>query len=298
VKGVEVPEGCPTSIPQRHTSTIVKYQEVCYQYVDVEKFWDDARDYCWQNGGSLVTIDDPDTNRFIVDTLNSLPWTNNGLWIGLHDRSSELDWTWVTAFKNDARASWYNWGSGHPGAFLHSHRDCVRMKRRDGWKWHETYCHFLKYHYRFICEYDADELAEVDPMAAVHVGMRENHAVTTPSPTPSTEGHSETSVRSGGRVEAGIQPQLRSSSNHRKDTHHNTGGTEEETQSEPVFGEKILVYKVKSKSTRNFESQETSTPSSVSNKSLIFQKLLFNVCFFFINIRIAYNTDVFSSTYS
>ena len=47
-----------------------------------------------------------------------------------------------------------HFGRGHPGAFLHSFRDCVRMVRGGGhWRWHETPCTVLKWQYKFICEY-------------------------------------------------------------------------------------------------------------------------------------------------
>ena len=45
------------------------------------------------------------------------------------------------------------WARGHPKAFLHSLRDCVRMVRKSSWKWHETPCSALKWKYRFICQY-------------------------------------------------------------------------------------------------------------------------------------------------
>ncbi len=48
-----------------------------------------------------------------------------------------------------------NWAQGHPKAFLHSLRDCVRMRRKSGWRWHETPCSALKWKYRFICQYGA-----------------------------------------------------------------------------------------------------------------------------------------------
>lgn len=45
------------------------------------------------------------------------------------------------------------WARGHPGAWFHSMRDCVRMDRGAGWRWKETACSGLKWHYRFICMY-------------------------------------------------------------------------------------------------------------------------------------------------
>ena len=48
-----------------------------------------------QHGGRLVKIDDANTNHFIVQTLNSLWWRNNGVWIGLNDRNVEMNWQWI-----------------------------------------------------------------------------------------------------------------------------------------------------------------------------------------------------------
>jgi len=51
-------------------------------------------------------------------------------------------------------ATWFNWAEGHPRAFFHRFRDCVRMGRNGGrWSWHETPCSTLKWKYRFICQY-------------------------------------------------------------------------------------------------------------------------------------------------
>ena len=52
---------------------------------------------CMQYGGRLVKIDDAETNRFVVTTLNSLWWRNNGVWIGLHDQHVELHWQWISS---------------------------------------------------------------------------------------------------------------------------------------------------------------------------------------------------------
>ena len=50
---------------------------------------------CVQYGGRLVKINDAETNEFVVTSLNGLWWRNNGVWIGLHDRHSELRWQWI-----------------------------------------------------------------------------------------------------------------------------------------------------------------------------------------------------------
>jgi hypothetical protein len=50
-----------------------------------------------QYNGNLVKVDNENINRFLVNTLNSLTeWKNFGVWIGLQDQDSELQWQWVT----------------------------------------------------------------------------------------------------------------------------------------------------------------------------------------------------------
>ena len=60
----------------------------------------------------------------------------------------------VRVLDTNEPASWFNWARGHPRAFLHGIRDCVRMGRNRGrWLWHETPCNALNWKYRFICQY-------------------------------------------------------------------------------------------------------------------------------------------------
>lgn len=155
-RGVNCTVECPRNLP--HTTAMKVFRgDYCYQFVSQEKYWTEARDYCLYNGGRLVKIDDSATNEFIINSLNGLWWRNDGVWIGLHDTISEMNfqWTGYKLYENEA-VHWTNWGHGHPKAFLHSHRDCVRMVREGGkWKWHETPCKTLRWHYRFICEYRA-----------------------------------------------------------------------------------------------------------------------------------------------
>lgn len=163
---------CPNDLP--FTTSMKVFHDSCYQFVSKEMYWDEARDFCLRYGGRLAKVDDPDTNRFVIASLNSLWWRNSGIWIGLHDTKSELQWHW-TGYKDgeDDPVLWTNWGRGHPGAFLHNRRDCVRMVRGDGadWRWHETFCHSLRWHYRFICEYRKTSATDDDATAAASAAV-------------------------------------------------------------------------------------------------------------------------------
>lgn len=39
---------CPNGLP--YTTLMAAYDQRCFQFVSVEKFWDDARDHCWRVG--------------------------------------------------------------------------------------------------------------------------------------------------------------------------------------------------------------------------------------------------------
>jgi len=139
------------------TTAVFLHNDVCYQFVDNEVHWTTAMKYCRKHGGKLVSIPDSGTQQYLASILNALPWSNSGVWIGLHDRNGELDWEWVTSNELVSESPvYFHWGKGHPKAYLHNYRDCVRMKRgrHDNWKWHETPCSLLFWKYKYICEYE------------------------------------------------------------------------------------------------------------------------------------------------
>jgi hypothetical protein len=57
--------------------------------------WTSARDTCRRAGGELITIRRRDIQIFVEQTMSQI-WSKNGMWIGAHDRDSEMDWFWVT----------------------------------------------------------------------------------------------------------------------------------------------------------------------------------------------------------
>lgn len=65
-------------------------------FVDVEKYWDEARGYCWKMGGEMLYVQDSETMTFIKNVLNSekLGWDSNGVWNGASDlRGKGWEWT-------------------------------------------------------------------------------------------------------------------------------------------------------------------------------------------------------------
>jgi len=164
-------EKCPADLPDTEISIV--HKGFCYQFVDVEKKWDDARDYCWKYNGKLLTIENEETQNFIKSSLNSLPWTNNGVWIGLHDKTAEMSFEWATKQKYVGRImSYSNWARGHPKAWFHQLRDCITMRRNSHWKWHEAYCNSPLHRYRFICQYEVP-----NPTSPPHVALQNQNLI-------------------------------------------------------------------------------------------------------------------------
>lgn len=58
-------------------------------------YWYTARDTCSSRGGMLVQIRTAEIQQFVVNTLSSLHWNRNGVWIGAHDLDDEGHWKWV-----------------------------------------------------------------------------------------------------------------------------------------------------------------------------------------------------------
>lgn len=86
---------CPTSVrSSSHYKTI--YGDQCFIFVDSEKYWDTAQDYCQRMGGDLLKVKSAAKMRFIKDSLATVGWTRNGVWLGAHDRIRESHWQWTT----------------------------------------------------------------------------------------------------------------------------------------------------------------------------------------------------------
>ena len=75
-----------------------------YLYVEKNRNWHDARDYCAAQGGHLVTIDSASENDFIFRL------TGGNTWLGATDEVQEGIWVWVTG----ETWSYSNWDKGEP----------------------------------------------------------------------------------------------------------------------------------------------------------------------------------------
>ncbi|KAK6172173.1 hypothetical protein SNE40_015893 [Patella caerulea] len=167
---------CPANIQRGlylHT-----HGDKCYEFVTTRKnHWKEARAYCQNNGGDLVTVKDDVVEQFIVGVLRSLNFYS-GLWIGLTDEQKEGEYRWVTG----EVSSYFNWSPGEPSLFLHNFEDCVVLKMEAG-RWADAPCELPLDSYPWICEY-ALQPATTTTIKAIPTTIKmETHSSTTSKPT-------------------------------------------------------------------------------------------------------------------
>ncbi|XP_021372939.1 macrophage mannose receptor 1-like [Mizuhopecten yessoensis] len=174
---------CPGSVARNKYLKV--YGGRCLQFVLHEKSWTRAKADCKSRGGNLVMIKTTGKQTFVYNTLKSLHWHYNGLWIGGSDSVREGKWVWV----DGTPMSFGNWHRGqgpsaHHGFFFSSSsfEDCAQMRLDDSGRWHDYSCGRS---YSYICEYGFTSTA-VATAVPPH---------TTPRPVPKTTPRPRTTVR-------------------------------------------------------------------------------------------------------
>lgn len=113
-----------------------------YYVSDKVLSWNDAKEYCEDMGGHLVTITSKDENIF----LSSLDSTHKvGHWIGGNDIEVEGKWVWITGESFD----YTNWDNAEPnnGGGVEDY-----LVLRENGTWNDGYSHVGKM--GFICEWE------------------------------------------------------------------------------------------------------------------------------------------------
>ena len=64
-----------------------------YKWVPVQMTWPEARDYCWDDGGYLVTVTSKAENKYVWARR---PGWRGQSWLGASDKKNEGTWVWVT----------------------------------------------------------------------------------------------------------------------------------------------------------------------------------------------------------
>ncbi|XP_072174210.1 C-type lectin domain family 17, member A-like [Diadema setosum] len=62
----------------------------CYRFVTDTSSWDEARNYCGIYEGSLVSLNEPGENEWVISQISG----NQDYWIGLVDNDGLLRYSW------------------------------------------------------------------------------------------------------------------------------------------------------------------------------------------------------------
>lgn len=120
-----------------------------YLAVYTQMNWNDARDYCRNMKGDLVTITSEQENQFVYEL-------NPNTWIGLSDAIEEGNWKWVTG----EPLEYTNWAEGEPNncsdctnVYMEEGEDFAGFKGNAPEKWNDCPIEVSS----FVCEWDASK---------------------------------------------------------------------------------------------------------------------------------------------
>lgn len=121
-----------------------------YLFVDTPLSFEEARDWCIEKGGHLVTISSKEENDYISDLMNK----NKGFYYMIGIYKSTIDDQWKNV--NGEEVSFINWISGsYPDV-----NRCGVLTKTGGWKTIEYGKDSFDGLYGFICEWDDDAIYE------------------------------------------------------------------------------------------------------------------------------------------
>ncbi|XP_050405448.2 macrophage mannose receptor 1 [Patella vulgata] len=99
----------------------ILYSSYCYQFNDTDSSWLDSRKSCSDSGGDLARIMDSSTQSFMLDQVEK---QRGNYWIGLNDRISEGNFTWLD---DNTQLNYTFWGTGQPNNVNNS-ENCVYLQ--------------------------------------------------------------------------------------------------------------------------------------------------------------------------
>lgn len=119
--------------------------------------WKEAKKYCEEQGGHLVTITSEDEQDFIKSYIKDKNYSKQKFWIGATDEDDEGSWKWVTGEK----FAYTNWGKGEPDnlneiqhyALIQNYKIDTKNYAIDEYEWDDIDSQNIM----FICEWDNGE---------------------------------------------------------------------------------------------------------------------------------------------
>jgi hypothetical protein len=127
----------------------VYYSDTGHEYalIEIELPWREARVYCENLGGYLVTIGSASENAFVENLADPL---DDDVWIGLSDEVNEGNWEWVTG----EPVMYVNWEDNAP----HGEEDDYVEMHRDG-TWNDLPVTSSMY---FVCEWGDKQTLKIE----------------------------------------------------------------------------------------------------------------------------------------
>ncbi|XP_039897760.1 C-type lectin domain family 4 member M-like isoform X2 [Simochromis diagramma] len=102
----------------------------CYYFshheINSRKNWTESRQYCINQGGDLLVINNLEEQLLITDNFQKVSssgvWWQNGYWVGLTDAVTEGTWVWVN---NVTEVDSMYWRSGQPDSSGEEKKNCA-----------------------------------------------------------------------------------------------------------------------------------------------------------------------------
>ncbi|XP_026008242.1 C-type lectin domain family 4 member M-like isoform X1 [Astatotilapia calliptera] len=102
----------------------------CYYFshheINSRKNWTESRQYCINQGGDLLVINNLEEQLLITDNFQKVSssgvWWQNGYWVGLTDVVTEGTWVWVN---NVTEVDSMYWRSGQPDSSGEEKKNCA-----------------------------------------------------------------------------------------------------------------------------------------------------------------------------
>ncbi|XP_078683787.1 macrophage mannose receptor 1-like isoform X1 [Branchiostoma floridae x Branchiostoma belcheri] len=121
----------------------------CFKAFWERKPYDEARQWCANDGGLLAMPKDSDVDNFLVNTLRN---PNSHYWIGLNDQESERTWIWEDGTPFNRTGDYGRWLPNEPNHLGHD-EDCAHYHGGDAASWTDMSCARSE---AFICQVELD----------------------------------------------------------------------------------------------------------------------------------------------
>ncbi|XP_078679396.1 uncharacterized protein LOC144915035 isoform X2 [Branchiostoma floridae x Branchiostoma belcheri] len=126
--------------PDNYTET---FNGKCYRFSTVRETFNSAQEICGYDGGRLATIEESETNDFILQKIRD-ELALDSVWIGLNDRQEEGNYVWSDGM--EASTGYTDWFPHQPDNYRGPGEDCVEISPSG---WNDRNC---AEKLRFVCE--------------------------------------------------------------------------------------------------------------------------------------------------